>query len=248
MQKQVQHTLVKRQHGQPMVSVNVADLRARYGIVGDINANPLSPRQVLLLDGEVLATYGLAPGTLRENIVVTGADLASLPSGTVLQIGEEALIRLTFECEVCTKIASCGVRPLRDLTGKRGNLGVVLHGGTVYQGDSVSIRTERYESLPSKLYDRFLWVTDRVPEGKVINYRILIGVLGVSESYLRVLPGFIKRAGPDHPVHRIVDTLGCLVPYSPCQERRLASEGVYRTHHGVDLAKHSWDTSELYYS
>ena len=46
----------------------------------------------------------LSPGALRENVVLHGVSAGSLPSGTVLRVGSEVMLRLTFACEPCGHI------------------------------------------------------------------------------------------------------------------------------------------------
>src|SRR5258706_13685518 len=94
------------------------ELRAGYGIVGDINANCLSPRQVLVTRTEDLHHFGIEPGDLRENIVAAGIDAAGFVPGSRLDIGGVA-IRLTFHCEPCKRIAHL-VPSLKDILSRRG--------------------------------------------------------------------------------------------------------------------------------
>ena len=95
-------------------------LRARFGIEGDANAGGVGPRQVLLVAMETLQAFKLQPGDLRENVVVAGVPLDDLPSGSVLQLGDSATVRLTFHCEVCKYIGTLGVKPIQSLENKRG--------------------------------------------------------------------------------------------------------------------------------
>ena len=83
-------------------------LRSRFGIEGDANAGGVGPRQVLLVALETLQAFKLQPGDLRENIVVAGLPLDDLPSGSVLQFGDSATVRLTYHCEVCKYIGTFG--------------------------------------------------------------------------------------------------------------------------------------------
>lgn len=247
----VEKIFIKQRPGQPMITpkTNCLTLQTGLGIVGDINANPLSPRQVLLVAQETLDSFGLNPGDLRENIVISGFDINSLPSGSVIQIGAATLIRLTFQCEVCGYISSLPISNPRSLEGKRGMLGTVLLGGTVGPNDTISLLSKRYPEIPHKLYQRFLWILNKIPKGKVVTYEQLIAAFGVSSAYFRVIPSFIKRTSKTHyPLHRILDSRGCLISYVDNQQSLLENEGVIIENSKVDIARYCWKLENLYSS
>lgn len=98
------------------------ELVAGLGIVGDAHAgtlvqhrsrvrrDPHQPnlRQVHLIHAELFAEaremgYALSPGDLGENILTAGVDLLTLPTGTLLQIGD-AVLRLTGLRNPCAQI------------------------------------------------------------------------------------------------------------------------------------------------
>ena len=118
-------------------------------------SSALSPRQVLLVDAEDLASLGLPPGALRENVVLRGVDVSALASGTVLRLGSSVELRVAFACEPCGHILDSMAAPIRQalepsalkrLAGKRGVLATVVCGGAVSAGDEcvvVSARTHR---------------------------------------------------------------------------------------------------------
>ena len=153
-------------------------LHTRFGIEGDANAGGVGPRQVLLVAMETLQAFKLQPGDLRENVVVAGVPLDDLPSGSVLQLGDSATVRLTFHCEVCKYIGTLGVKPIQSLENKRGFLAVVLKGSVVCEGDPVRVLDKCYDSVPDRTSDRFLWVVKQIPFGKVMTYKQVVDVLG----------------------------------------------------------------------
>ena len=229
-------------------------LRARFGIEGDANAGGIGPRQVLLVAMETLNEFKLQPGDLRENVVVAGLSLDNLPSGSVLQLGDSATVRLTFHCEVCKYIGTLGVKPIQSLENQRGFLAVVLKGGVVCEGDSVRVLDKCYDSVPDRTSDRFLWVVKQIPSGKVMTYKQVVDVLGVSHSHYRVLPTYMKRvAGQAYPLHRILDSKGCLTPHVDNQRALLEREGVEINAEGVtgkewvDISVFGWDISGIYF-
>lgn len=93
---EIKDLFIKQEKKGDMVSKDTVVLKDGYGIIGDINANALSPRQVLIVESETLEALRISPGSLRENISVKGIDLNNLPSGTVLQVGSEVKLRITF--------------------------------------------------------------------------------------------------------------------------------------------------------
>ena len=195
------------------------------GIVGDENRHPMSPRQVLVTRAEDLKAFNIAPGQLRENLVIKGLDELSFVPGAALTFPDGTRIRLTFYCEPCKRIAHL-VPTLKQIYLRRGILGVVLTGGTIRMGDEVQPEIGAFEPLSLFPYDRFLGFVAKVPDGRVVTYKDVIAGMGVADSYFRAIPGYLKRAEPGYPLHRVVDSIGCLVPYVVDQRELLMSEGV----------------------
>ncbi len=223
-------------------------LRARFGIEGDANAGGVGPRQVLLVAMETLQEFKLQTGVLRENVVVAGLPLDDLPSGSVLELGYSAAVRLTYHCEVCKYIGTLGVKPIQSLENQRGFLAVVLTDGVVCEGDPVRVLDRCYDPVSDRTSDRFLWVVKQIPFGKVMTYKQIVDVLGVSHSHYRVLPTYMKRvAGQAYPMHRILDSKGCLTPHVDNQRALLEREGVEINAGGVDVSVFGWDISGIYY-
>ena len=230
-------------------------LRARFGIEGDVNAGRVGPRQVLLTSLETLRQFKLRSGDLRENVVVAGLPLDDLPSGSVLQLGDSATVRLTYHCEVCKYIGTLGISPIASLENRRGFLAVVLTGGAVRTGDPVEVLPVRFDPVPDRPFDRFLWVAKQIPFGKVITYRQILDVLGVSRSYYRVLPAYMKRA-EGYPLHRILDSRAHLISHVDGQRALLEREGVevdarvdgdVVSNAWVDVSAFGWDVRDIYY-
>ncbi|MBL4650134.1 MAG: MOSC domain-containing protein, partial [Aureispira sp.] len=98
----VTNLLVKRKRGDeyPLEEVPSFEVNEN-GIVGTI---PTSiTRHVLFLPKQILEEFNLVPGNFRENIIVEGANIHELKSGTVLLIGA-VKIRLTYHCEPCKRV------------------------------------------------------------------------------------------------------------------------------------------------
>lgn len=215
--------------GQPPIAPSSGrlQLKSRWGIESDADASGISPRQLLITNQAELDVFGIAPGELLENITVSGLDSADFVPGSILHIGDEVQIRLTFYCEPCKRIGHL-VPALSDILRKRGILGVVLQGGQIQVGDSVVAESKGYPALSEIPYERFLHYIGNVPEGKVVTYTHILKGIGVTHGYYRALPGYIRRTSHrEYPLHRIVDTQGRLIlDYVPDQVTMLTAEGV----------------------
>jgi MOSC domain-containing protein YiiM len=148
-------------------SCDSLELVAGLGVAGDVHSgaavrhrsrierDPSQPnlRQVHLFDGEVLdmlASEGFAvtPGSLGENVTTHGLDALSLPTGTLLRIGADALVALTGIRNPCVQIETRFPGLLermvhRDDTGElhrlTGAMSVVLQPGVIRVGDTILV-------------------------------------------------------------------------------------------------------------
>jgi MOSC domain-containing protein YiiM len=120
-------------------------------------------RQVHLLQSELLdelnaSGFPIAPGALGENVTTSGIDLLDLPAGTLLHLGEHAVVRITGLRNPCSQIEDFHEGLLaavvsRDRDGhvrrRTGVMAVVMSAGTVRTGDGVRVERPRtpHESL-----------------------------------------------------------------------------------------------------
>ena len=121
-------------------------------------------RQVHLIPAEIFADlrsagYDLHPGELGENVTTAGIELERLALGTLLKLGETAVIGLTGLRTPCilidrfrTGLRDCMMRPGK--IGPRfrcGVLGVVRTGGRVAAGDKLqaAVPGGRLRPLPA---------------------------------------------------------------------------------------------------
>ena len=143
--------------------VDQVTMLAGIGVEGDAHAGPLvqhrsrvhvdpnqpNLRQVHLLDDALFDLVGgvIGPGDLGENVTTTGLDLYAMAVGTVLALGDDALVAVTGLRNPCAQIEK--FRPglldrvrWRDADGelvrRAGVMGVVVRGGTVAVGEPVS--------------------------------------------------------------------------------------------------------------
>lgn len=143
-------------------------LLAGLGVEGDAHAgvtvkhrsrvarDPTQPnlRQVHLVHEELFAEVGragftVAPGELGENITTRGVDLLGLPTGTLLHLGDEAVVEVTGLRNPCWQIDAYQSGLLKQVIGrdeagnavyKAGIMGIVRVGGVVRPGDAVTVR------------------------------------------------------------------------------------------------------------
>ncbi|WP_328907763.1 MOSC domain-containing protein [Streptomyces sp. NBC_00234] len=143
-------------------------LLAGLGVEGDIHAgvtvkhrsrvaqDPTQPnlRQVHLIHEELFTElresgFSVAPGELGENLTTRGLDLLGLPVGTLLCIGEEAVLEVTGLRNPCLQIDNFQDGLLKQVVGrdtagnivrKAGIMSVVLEGGVVRPGDTIEVK------------------------------------------------------------------------------------------------------------
>ncbi|MEU8835810.1 MOSC domain-containing protein [Streptomyces sp900116325] len=142
-------------------------LLAGLGVEGDVHAgvtvkhrsrvaqDPTQPnlRQVHLIHEELFeelreAGFEVAPGDLGENVTTRGIDLLGLPVGTLLHLGDEAVVEVTGLRNPCLQIDNfqggllkqvVGRDAAGDIVRKAGIMGVVASGGRVRPGDTVKV-------------------------------------------------------------------------------------------------------------
>lgn len=238
-----------------MVEVQTLNLKSGYGIKGDINANPISPRQVLAIRYEDIVEFSIVPGELRENIVITGVEPEKFVPGALINFDSGAAIRLTFHCEPCKRIAHL-VKSLKIIQAKRGILGVIIRSGVIHTGNNFQIEPNRFPGLSENVYERFLSLIAKVPRGKVVTYKQIIQAIGVDNSYMRVIPTYIKKTSATaYPIHRILDSKGNCIAYIPNQKNQLESEGIkfldinltiHQNEYFVYLKKYLYEDETIY--
>lgn len=244
MTGRITHLYRKPARGQPLVALAPDEpmrCQAGVGILGDAHASRLSPRQVLLTLDSELRALGIAPGALGENIVIACDQPALFRPGAAIVTAAGVEIRLTMFCEACKRIADV-VPDLRRLLNRRGVLGVVTSSGELCIGDTLALVGSRYPALPESPYQKFLDFVPTIPRGRVLRYADVALAIGVDDSFVRALPGYIRRsAGLGLPLHRIVNARGQLLTFVPQQAALLQAEGVLK--HGaaaVELARYLW--------
>ncbi|MEH2026772.1 MAG: MGMT family protein [Nostoc sp.] len=222
----IMHLFTKVKLGSAMVELKTLNLKVNYGIEGDINADPISPRQVLIVRYEDIFDLSIKPGELRENILVKGIEFDNFIPGSLLTFESGAAIRLTFHCEPCKRIAHL-LESLKSIQDKRGILGVVIKSGQIQVGSNFQVKANEFPPLSENPYKRFLNFIIKIPSGKIVTYKEIIKGIGVDNSYLRAIPIYLKKtSAADYPVHRILDSKGYLITYVSQQQNKLENEGI----------------------
>jgi alkylated DNA nucleotide flippase Atl1 len=220
--------------GLPPIEMAQLTLQAGQGIEGDIHANPISPRQILIVRQENLNKGALGcgpindiqPGQFGENLVIGGVSDNEFVPGAILKFAGGAAIRLTFYCEPCKKIAGL-VWSIKDIEQKRGILGVVVQDGVLGAGEEFKIYPGACTALAEVPYQRFLDLLAQVPAGKVVTYSSVLMGIGVDRGYLRAIPGYLRKAAAaNYPAYRVLDSKGYLTPHLSDQRARLLAEGI----------------------
>ncbi|MEV7413874.1 MOSC domain-containing protein [Streptomyces sp. NPDC089919] len=151
-------------------------LLAGLGVEGDVHAgvtvkhrsrvaqDPTQPnlRQVHLIHEELFdevarAGFEVRAGQLGENVTTTGIDLLALSAGTLLRLGEQAVVEVTGLRNPCLQIDHFQDGLLKQVVGrdesgavvrKAGVMGVVRQGGTIRPGDGIEVEAPAGPHVP----------------------------------------------------------------------------------------------------
>lgn len=154
------HTMVKPNH-------ESIHLLCGLGVEGDahlgetvkhrsrVRRDPSQPnlRQVHLIHEELYdelreAGFTVVPGQMGENVTTRGVDLLGLPSGTLLHLGDGAVVEVTGLRNPCVQLnalqpglmaAALGRDQQGGLVRKSGIMSIVLADGDVRPGDSIRV-------------------------------------------------------------------------------------------------------------
>lgn len=188
--------------GQPPLAAASLRLLAGLGIAGDLHADALSPRQLLLASSQAYADLDLPPHALRENLLLD-LDTAGLGSGAVLRVGEQVRLRIMFQCEACGQLDATAPRLSQRIGNRRGVLARVLAGGVVHQGDPVRALGVLEPAWSDDWRERVRCVLDAVPPGSVIELRHLARLAGIQSSYCRAFPRLLAGLGPRYAAQAV---------------------------------------------
>jgi molybdenum cofactor synthesis domain-containing protein len=128
--------------GEKKKPVDVGILRVEHGLVGDAHAG--SERQVSLLATESIGEIrrlglDVSAGDFAENLTTEGLSVHTLPVGTRLRVGQEAVLEITQigkecheRCAIFEQVGTC-VMPTQGVFAR------VVAGGEVRPGDTIEV-------------------------------------------------------------------------------------------------------------
>ena len=177
---------------------------AGRGLAGDVHADHLSPRQILLAGAPAYARHHLPARTLRENLLLD-IDTAGLASGILLRVGSQAVLRLTFACEACGYLDARQPGVAAAIGRARGMLARVVRGGTISAGDPVVVLPRRLPAWDDDWRARVAAILAQVPPGMVVEYRQLARLAGVQPVYCRTFPRLARSLGFGHAAVAMAD-------------------------------------------
>lgn len=158
-----------------------------YGLAGDRHASPSSPRQLLLAEEAAYQKFRLPESALRENLRIN-ASTAEFHSGTLLRIGTEVVLWITFHCEPCSLLERRCPGTVKTIGQQRGVLARVLQGGLVSQGDEIWATQSSIPAISDDWRTRVLNVARALPPDHWLSYRSLAEMAGVATAYCRAFP------------------------------------------------------------
>ena len=137
---------ISRDKGTKKRNARRCELLKGYGLKGDAHGGQWH-RQVSLLANESIEKMrqkGLkaAYGDFAENITTEGIDLMSLPIGTTLRIGREAILRMTQKGKECHDRCAIYYQMGDCVMPREGVFAEVLHSGQIAVGDSIEVTGE----------------------------------------------------------------------------------------------------------
>jgi len=119
----------------------------RDGLWGDGRAHAkhaIPTRAVSLFDIEIMRQlvaegYALQPGSIGENLTVSGLSVQSLPLGATLKIGAEVILRLEASRKPCYVLDVIDPRLKEVIVGRCGVMASVVRGGGVGPGMPIAV-------------------------------------------------------------------------------------------------------------
>jgi MOSC domain-containing protein YiiM len=119
-------------------------LKEDCGLEGDAHADCGSHRQLSLLAIESIDKMralgiDVGPGDFAENLTTEGLELASLPVGTELVVGQDILLEVTQIGKECHRGCAILRQTGKCIMPKEGIFARVLRGGVVRMGDKIRV-------------------------------------------------------------------------------------------------------------
>lgn len=123
------------------IPTDTVTLIADHGIKGDRKAGKAQKRQVNIMSYETKQAlsklgYKTEPGQMGEQLTIEGLDVSTLKAGDRIQLGDNAIIEITFPREPCEWFAKVQGKPQNVDVGM---MATVIEGGQIHIGDAVHV-------------------------------------------------------------------------------------------------------------
>lgn len=204
-------------------------LSREQGVIHDANPAGFSPRQVSIAFVGNLRHLKMPSAKARSNIILDLPDAAGICSGTAIT-SDHMTIRVTMECEPCSHGARLAAAPLSNFRTIERFLGVVISGGRLCVGETISVLPAVFQPAPTGFQARCFWAVSQIPQGKIVTSLELLKAVGAGRSYARVLPKWLRQAGAlGAPVHRVLNASLEPGSWAPDAHRQLLNDGLADT-------------------
>ena len=134
---------ISKKKGTRKTQIDQACLIQNYGVEGDAHAGTWH-RQVSFLAAESIEASkkkgcDVTFGDYAENIATQGIDWQRVPVGTLINVGDSAIVKITQIGKECHK--KCAIYYLSGdcIMPREGIFGRVIKGGKIHRGDVVQI-------------------------------------------------------------------------------------------------------------
>lgn len=133
-----------RKKGTRKTPVGEGIFKEQFGLVDDAHADCCTHRQVSLLATESIEKMrklglDVGPGDFAENLTTEGIDVVSLPIGTLVSAGKEAILEISqigkechTKCAIFKQVGQC-------IMPEEGVFARVIKGGVVRTGDEIEV-------------------------------------------------------------------------------------------------------------
>jgi MOSC domain-containing protein YiiM len=143
MMKTIVSLALSKKKGTRKTQVGEVELIKDHGIKDDAHAGPWH-RQVSFLSSENIekarnSGLDVTFGDFAENIATVGIDWKSVPIGTVVKLGENAVVEITQIGKECHKKCAIFYAAGDCIMPKEGVFARVLKGGKIACGDEVEL-------------------------------------------------------------------------------------------------------------
>ncbi|MCD4717971.1 MAG: MOSC domain-containing protein [Desulfobacterales bacterium] len=140
---------ISKKKGTRKARVDQASLIQDHGLEGDAHAGPWH-RQVSFLASESIEKakkngLDVTFGDFAENIATSGINWLKIPLGTLVHLGESAIVEITQIGKECHNKCAIYYMAGDCIMPREGIFGMVLKGGRIKRGDMIGIMCDLKE-------------------------------------------------------------------------------------------------------